>query len=100
MRLPFLVLPVLAVVLVAALVAGGCGDDEPATSAPRAAVPAAGSYEYATSGSERIGGPLPGVHRYGPRSTVAVDVSGCELTERWDASAERWAEWRYCITGD
>ena len=22
------------------------------------------------------------------------------MTERWDALPERWAEWRYCVTGD
>ena len=49
---------------------------------------------------ERIGGPLPGRNRYEAKSTIRVDLSGCELTERWDARPARFAEWRYCITGD
>ena len=89
-----------AVALLLAL--SGCGGnsgsaDEPA--APAGAQPA-GTYSYETSGVEQIGGPLPGRHRYGPRSTVTVDLSGCELTERWDGTVERWVEWRYCIEGD
>ena len=76
-----------------------CGGDEP-SPANQAPVQEPGVYSYATAGSERIGGPLPGRLRYGPASTVTVDLSGCDLTERWDALPERWAEWRYCITGD
>jgi hypothetical protein len=89
------------IALAFALGVAGCGDD-PQPAAP-VAVPAgaqpAGVYEYATEGSERIGGPLPGSHRYGPTSTVRIDVAGCGLTERWEAIPERSAEWRYCITG-
>jgi hypothetical protein len=92
-------LAVTAFLLVFALM--GCGDGGDASGPARpAGVQPAGIYEYATDGFERIGGPLPGRHRYGPTSTIAVDISGCDLTERWDARAERWAEWRYCITGD
>lgn len=92
--------PILAFAI--ALSMAGCGsgsgsDDAPA--APAGTQPT-GIYSYATTGLEQIGGPLPGRHRYGPRSTITVDVSGCELTERWDGTPERWAEWRYCVEGD
>src|SRR5688500_2560245 len=87
-------------VLLSLLVNGCGGDSGPAAPEAPAGVQPAGTYTYRTSGAEQIGGPLPGRHRYGPRSTVTVDLSGCELSERWDASPERWAEWRYCITGD
>jgi hypothetical protein len=81
--------------------AAGCGSDSGSSepSNPPGVQPA-GVYEYDTSGAERIGGPLPGRHRYGPHSTVAVNIAGCRLTERWDAVPERWTEWTYCITGD
>ena len=97
MPLPRLALIVLAV----ALGVAGCGDDSqaPAPTTAPAGVQPAGVYDYATEGSERIGGPLPGSHRYGPASTIRVDVAGCDLTERWEAIPERSAEWRYCITG-
>jgi hypothetical protein len=84
------------------LALAGCGDDSGDGGVP-AAPPGTqpqGAYEYATAGFERIGGPLPGRLRYRDTSTVSVDYSGCELTERWDARLERWAEWRYCVTGD
>ena len=88
-----------ASLLVFALTA--CGDDSGDASAPQPrGVQATGVYEYSTTGFERIGGPLPGRLRYRATSTVAVDFSDCDLTERWDARPERWAEWRYCITGD
>ena len=89
-----------AVVLVFAL--GGCGGDSGGDSQPKrpAGVQPDGVYEYSTGGFEQIGGPLPGRNRYRTTSTVRVDISGCDLTERWDARPERWAEWRYCITGD
>jgi len=85
----------------AVLALAGCGDESggDSPSAP-ADVQPAGTYSYSTGGLERVGGPLPGRHRFGPMSTVRVDQSGCDLTERWDALPERWAEWRYCITGD
>jgi hypothetical protein len=84
----------------AVLVLAGCGDEGGDGASEPAGVQPQGTYEYSTQGSERIGGPLPGRLRYGPDSTVAVDLSGCDLTERWDALPERWAEWRYCVTGD
>ena len=75
-----------------------------ATSPPRPPSPRtqpAGVYEYATEGFERIGGPLPGrLTLPRRRRTIEVELSGCDLTERWEARPERWAEWRYCITGD
>jgi hypothetical protein len=85
-----------------AFAACGCGggsDDASSPAAPAGTQPQ-GVYRYATSGSEQIGGALPGRHRYGPTTTVTVDLSGCDLTERWDAGPQRWAEWRYCVTGD
>ena len=81
----------------------GCGDDSGDASRARrlrSGCSRPASTSTATGGFERIGGPLPGRHRYRATSTVPVDLSGCELTERWDARPERWAEWRYCITGD
>jgi hypothetical protein len=91
---------VTAFLLLLALV--GCGNDSGDASAPArpGEVQPAGVYEYSTGGFERIGGPLPASNRYRPTSTVKVGISGCELTERWDARPGRWAEWRYCITGD
>ncbi len=91
--------PILALAI--ALSVAGCGsgsDSEEAPAAPAGTQPP-GTYSYATTGFEQIGGPLPGRHRYGPRSTITVDLSGCELTERWDGTPERWAEWRYCVEG-
>ena len=32
-------------------------------------------------------------------TTITVERSGCTLTERWEARPERYAEWRYCVTG-
>jgi hypothetical protein len=81
--------------------APGCGDGSGENRAPTpAGTQPEGVYEYSTAGLERIGGPLPGRHRYGATSTVTVGISDCELTERWDARPARWAEWRYCVTGD
>jgi hypothetical protein len=94
-------LPRRPIVLALSLLAAGCGSDsEPGAPQAPEGVQAAGTYTYRTAGAEQIGGPLPGRHRYGPRSTIAVDVSGCELSERWEASPQRWAEWRYCVTRD
>lgn len=85
----------------ALLAPSGCGEDSGGSAPARpAGVQQPGVYEYATEGVERIGGPLPGRHQYNPSSTIAVDFSGCDLTERWDALPERWTEWRYCVTGD
>jgi hypothetical protein len=92
-------LVVTASLLVLALTGCGDGGDGSGPAHPEGVQPT-GTYEYSSDGFERIGGPLPGRHRYGPTSTITVDLSGCDLTERWDARPERWAEWRYCITGD
>ncbi len=98
MPLPRLILVATALALALAGCGGGSGSDE-APAAPSGTQPP-GTYSYATTGFEQIGGPLPGRHRYGPRSTIAVDLSGCELNERWDGTPERWTEWLYCIEGD
>jgi hypothetical protein len=85
-----------------AALASGCGDESGGKPNPPAQPPgvqAPGVYRYATTGTERIGGPLPGRHVYPPTTTVTVEKEGCQLTERWDALPERWAEWRYCVTG-
>jgi hypothetical protein len=37
--------------------------------------------------------------RYPGTTTVTVEAFGCTLSERWDARPERYAEWRYCVTG-
>lgn len=91
----------LAAPALALLLVSGCGDDSGGPAAPvrPEGVQAPGVYRYATEGFERVGGPLPGRHRFGPTSTVTVDLSGCEVVERWDAIPERWAEWTYCVTG-
>lgn len=85
--------------LVASLSA--CGDEGPVQKAqpPAAAAQPEGVYRYATEGFERIGGPLPGRLAYPATTTIAVERSGCTLTERWEARPERYAEWRYCVTG-
>ena len=81
---------------------GACGDDgggqEPRPQ-PDAQTQPTGVYRYATEGFERIGGPLPGRLAYPATTTVAVGRSGCTLSERWEARPERYAEWRYCVTG-
>ena len=78
-----------------------CGDEDPVKKAPppAEAVQPEGVYAYATEGFERIGGPLPGRLAYPVTTTIAVERSGCILTERWEARPERYAEWRYCVTG-
>jgi hypothetical protein len=83
-------------------VLAGCGDNGgDGVPAPRApgGVPPAGAYRYETTGFERIGGPLPGRLNYPSTSTVTVDASGCTLSELWEPRPERYAEWRYCVTG-
>jgi hypothetical protein len=91
---------IVAACALAVLPASGCGDgDGESDSAARPSVQAPGVYEYETEGSERIGGPLPGRLSYPATTTVTVDRTGCELSERWDAGPERWTQWRYCITG-
>jgi hypothetical protein len=85
-----------------ALLPIACGDEDggkgPA-SRPAAAAQPEGVYRYATQGFERIGGPLPGRLTYPRTTTITVERYGCTLSERWDARPERYAEWRYCITG-
>jgi hypothetical protein len=92
----------LAACALLALSLAACGDDgggpEPRPR-PDAQTQPAGVYRYATEGFERIGGPLPGRLAYPATTTIAVERSGCTLTERWEARPERYAEWRYCVTG-
>src|SRR5688572_25759970 len=81
---------------------GACGGEDAGTEPPApppAQTQPAGVYRYATEGFERIGGPLPGRLAYPATTTIAVAHSGCTLTERWEARPERYAEWRYCVTG-
>jgi hypothetical protein len=92
----------LAICTVVALWLGACGDggggEEP-PARPVAQTQPSGTYRYATEGFERIGGPLPGRLAY-PRTTeITVERYGCTLSERWEARPERYAEWRYCVTG-
>ena len=95
-------LAALAACALLALPLGACqeGDDgEPDPARPAGTQPE-GVYRYVTEGFERIGGPLPGRLSY-PRSTsITVERFGCTLSERWDARPERYAEWRYCVTGE
>jgi hypothetical protein len=80
---------------------GACGDDgenEP-PSRPVANTQPAGTYRYETEGFERIGGPLPGRLSYPRTTTITVERYGCTLSERWEARPERYADWRYCVTG-
>ena len=91
-----------ALLVLLVLAPAGCGgedggNDPPAR--PAATVQPAGVYRYATDGFERIGGPLPGRLAYPTTTTIAVEHSGCVLSERWEARPERYAEWRYCVTG-
>jgi hypothetical protein len=81
---------------------GACGGGDEATTPARPATTAQpeGVYRYATKGFERIGGPLPGRLSYPGNTTITVNRFGCTLSERWEARPERYAEWRYCLTGD
>ena len=90
------------VLFILCAVLAGCGDgssEEPQAPARPAGVQPQGVYRYATEGFERIGGPLPGRLRYPATTTITVDAFGCTLSERWEARPERYAEWRYCVTG-
>jgi len=92
----------LAACALVALSLGACGDEDSGREPrpqPDAQTQPAGVYRYATEGFERIGGPLPGRLAYPATTTIAVERSGCTLTERWEARPERYAEWRYCVTG-
>ena len=85
-----------------ALSLGACGDGDGGPEPPArpdARTQPAGIYRYETVGFERIGGPLPGRLAYPATTTIAVERSGCTLSERWEARPERYAEWRYCVTG-
>ncbi|MGH2979886.1 MAG: hypothetical protein ACRDLQ_09665 [Solirubrobacterales bacterium] len=77
----------------------GDGDDGGQPAGPDVDAQPTGVYRYATEGFERIGGPLPGRLRYPPTTTITVERYGCTLSERWEARPERYAEWRYCVTG-
>ena len=92
----------LAACALVALSLGACGDEDggqPGPAQPVAETQPSGVYRYATEGFERIGGPLPGRLTY-PRTTkITVERYGCTLSERWEARPERYAEWRYCVTG-
>lgn len=96
MRGPLALLATLSVALVSC---GGDGREEPKPERPPG-VQADGVYRYETTGFERIGGPLPGRLRYPAATTITVEAFGCTLSERWEARPERYAEWRYCVTGD
>jgi hypothetical protein len=92
----------LAACALLALSIGACGDEDGGREPPPrpdAQTQPAGVYSYATEGFERIGGPLPGRLAYPATTTITVGRSGCTLTERWEARPERYAEWRYCVTG-
>ena len=102
MDLPHLFRVPLAACALLALSLGACGGegdggDRPAK--PSTTVQPVGVYRYATEGFERIGGPLPGRLSYPATTKITVSRSGCILTERWEARPERYAEWRYCVTG-
>ena len=92
----------LAASTLVALSLGACGDGDGGPEPPArpdARTQPAGIYRYATEGFERIGGPLPGRLAYPATTTITVERSGCTLSERWEARPERYAEWRYCVTG-
>ena len=82
--------------------ASGCGGDVGGASPPLHPVaPAGGRLRLRHRGdSSGSAARCPGATSIRPTTTVTVDGAGCELTERWDALPERWAEWRYCVTGD
>jgi hypothetical protein len=92
----------LATCALVALSLGACGDkdgEQVRPARPGTKTQPSGVYRYTTAGFERIGGPLPGRLSY-PRTTkITVERYGCILSERWEARPERYAEWRYCVTG-
>ena len=103
MALPLRTCGALAACIVLATWFGACGGggDAPEPPArPVAKTQPAGTYRYATEGFERIGGPLPGRLTYPATTTITVERYGCTLSERWEARPERYAEWRYCVTGE
>lgn len=100
LRRHFRVLLAACALLSTSLGACGGGDEAPTPAKPATTAQPEGVYRYATEGFERIGGPLPGRLSYPPTTTIAVNSFGCTLSERWDARPERYAEWRYCVTGE
>ena len=99
MRVHLGVLTACAALAAGAVACGGDGGDPGPQPTRPAGVQPQGAYRYATRGFERIGGPLPGRLRYPAATTITVEAFGCTLSERWEARPERYAEWRYCVTG-
>ena len=95
--------PLAACALARAVPVGACGDDgRRAGSAPAQPVAArsrrasTGTRPRASSGSAAR---CPGASRIRARRRSQSRRYGCTLSERWEARPERYAEWRYCITG-
>ena len=60
--------------------------------------PGVGVYVYNTQGSERISAGI--THKYPPKTTVTITVTGCGLQVRWDALAGRRSIAQVCVRGN
>jgi hypothetical protein len=59
-----------------------------------------GVYVYATDGFEKTDALTGVMHRYPPRSTIAVTKDACGVRMRWDVLEGRSTTWTYCLTRD
>src|SRR4051794_9863124 len=80
---------------------GGSGGGATSAAPPAAdsSLQPRGTYTSATRGFEQLSAVFASRHDYPRSSTVGVTRSGCGFRERWQPRPERWAEWRYCVSG-
>lgn len=69
---------------------------EPAPKVRGARVPAAGVYEYETSGEERFEAFISATHPYPERTTITVTRGGCGVLMAWIPLEGRETEWDMC----
>jgi hypothetical protein len=75
--------------------------DAPAATAPRRDdVPAAGVYEYATTGGEQAELLGTSRHDYPATTTITIVPGGCGFTATWEALDLRSERWTLCRDGD
>jgi len=69
----------------------------PTTAASSLSLPAAGVYQYTTTGSEHIDALGGTTHDYPATTTITVTPSGCGVQVRWDVLQERWNTRELCL---